>query len=105
MRKLCLEISEAAVSDLLEQADWYAAHANDQLATRWERAVTLTMMHILDYPDAAPVAAFKNPQLADVRRIPVEGFPRHLIFYRVAETTVQVIRVLHGARDLESLFS
>ena len=39
-----------------------------------------------------------------VRYIPVKGFPRHLVFYRLTEDEVIVTRVLHGARDIASLF-
>ena len=31
------------------------------------------------------------------------GFPNHLIFVRAEEATLIVMRVLHGARDLEGL--
>ena len=34
----------------------------------------------------------------------VAGFPNHLIFYRPIESGVEVIRVLHASRDIESLF-
>jgi len=41
----------------------------------------------------------------DVRSWRVRGFPRHLIFYRLVSDRVQVLRVLHGARDLPSELS
>lgn len=34
----------------------------------------------------------------------VTGFESYLIFYMVGENGVELIRVLHGARDLDSLF-
>lgn len=36
-----------------------------------------------------------------VRRI--EGFPKHLAFYRIADDHVEIVRVLHGARNLDAL--
>ncbi|HWW15869.1 MAG TPA: hypothetical protein VN310_14505 [Candidatus Dormibacteraeota bacterium] len=39
-----------------------------------------------------------------MRRMPIAGFPRHLIFYRAEEKEIRILRVVHGARDLESLF-
>lgn len=36
--------------------------------------------------------------------MPVRGFPTHLIFYQRQNTRIVVLRVVHGARDLESLF-
>jgi plasmid stabilization system protein ParE len=38
-------------------------------------------------------------------RVPVTGFPKHLIFYKVEGREVFVLRVIHGARDLENLFA
>ena len=36
----------------------------------------------------------------EVRVWPVPGFRRFLIFYRVTENTLEVIRVSHSARDV-----
>ena len=47
---------------------------------------------------------YNDPALVDVRMGRVVGFPHHLIFYRPAESGVEVIRVLHAKRDIESLF-
>jgi toxin ParE1/3/4 len=42
------------------------------------------------------------PELAsELRRFPVVGF---LIFYRGASYGIEVLRVLHGARDIEAVF-
>jgi toxin ParE1/3/4 len=40
----------------------------------------------------------------DLRMWRVPGFEKHLIFYRPLDDGVEVIRVLHGARDLAGLF-
>jgi toxin ParE1/3/4 len=36
----------------------------------------------------------------------MQSFPfgRHLIFYRVVAGEIEIVRVLHGARDIESIF-
>ena len=47
---------------------------------------------------------YNDPALVDVRMWRVAGFPKHLIFYRPIETGIEVIRVLHAKRDIESLF-
>ncbi len=36
---------------------------------------------------------------------PVKGFENFLIFYTISEGSIDVIRVLHGSRDIESVFS
>ena len=47
---------------------------------------------------------YDDAALADVRMWHVVGFPNHLIFYRPTESGIEVIRVLHAKRDIESLF-
>jgi toxin ParE1/3/4 len=43
------------------------------------------------------------PELAGPRRIPVNGFENYSIFYLAHSGGIDVIRVVHGARDIESL--
>jgi toxin ParE1/3/4 len=47
--------------------------------------------------------SFLHPALTDVRSWPVPGFEKHVIFYRCSEGVVDVLRVLHAARDLERI--
>jgi hypothetical protein len=40
----------------------------------------------------------------DMRRLTVNGFDNWLLFYRDTEDRIDVIRVLHGARDIAAIF-
>ena len=100
-----ITLSEAAVADILEQAEWYESQADQKLAKRWEKAVTSTLLRISRWPRAGSPCKFTAVELNDVRRVPVAGFPKHLIFYRSSAEELLVFRIVHGARDLESLFS
>ena len=42
-----------------------------------------------------------NPRLTGLRVWRIQGFPNHLIFYRPVDDGIEVIRVLHGARDID----
>ncbi len=42
-----------------------------------------------------------NPRLAGLRVRRIEGFPNHLIFCRPVEDGIEVVRVLHGAGDID----
>ncbi len=44
-----------------------------------------------------------NPHLAGLRVWRVEGFEKHLIFYRATDDGIEVVRVVHGARDISSV--
>ena len=99
-----ITLSEAAVADILEQADWYEAQADQKLAMRWEKAVASTLLRISRRPHAGSPCNFSATELRGTRRVPVAGFPKHLVFYRPYPDKIVVLRIVHGARDLESLF-
>ena len=105
MKRRRIVLSDAAVADILEQSDWYQEQSGDKLAKRWESAVTSAVLRVVKMPGAGALCKFKSTELHDVRRILLDGFPTHLLFYEFKEKEILVLRVLHGARDLESLLS
>ncbi len=64
----------------------------------------VSVLRVVKTPSAGALCDFKSTELHDVRRISLAGFPKHLLFYEFKEKEILVLRVLHGARDLESLF-
>jgi toxin ParE1/3/4 len=104
VKKAQIALSDSAVADILDQADWYEGQSDRKLAMRWEKAVTSSLLRIGSNPRSGAACSFRAEELRDVRRAPVAGFSKHLIFYRFQEKEVLVLRVVHGARDLESLF-
>jgi len=100
-----LVFSDASIADILEQAEWYAALSGQPLAQRWQKAITTAISHLLNRPATGAPCKFRSPALRNVRRAPVSGFPKHLLFYRFDDDEVFVLRVVHGARDLERLLS
>jgi toxin ParE1/3/4 len=98
-------LTDAAVSDILEQADWYEEQSGLKLARRWEKAVTSVLLRVAVTPSAGAQCAFKAPDLQGVRRVPVPRFPKHLVFYRFRNDELIILRIVHGARDLEGLFN
>ena len=104
MKKPRLALSDAAVADILEQADWYVAQSGDALAKQWEEAVTSAILRVVSRPAVGTPCTFQSPELRDVRRTTISGFPKHLLFYRFEGREIHILRVMHGARDLERLF-
>ena len=80
MRKRRLVFSEAAIADILEQADWYTAQAGRRLGERWEKVVTSTVSLAVRRPAAGALCTFRPHDLQDVRRMTISGFPKHLLF-------------------------
>jgi toxin ParE1/3/4 len=101
-----LEISftDAAASDIVQQFDWYLEHSGERIAKRWQQALVVLISRLSDFPETGSLCSFQSPAIQDTRRAPIKGFPRHLPFYRVRQDQLTVLRIVHGARDLESLF-
>lgn len=55
---------------------------------------------------ATPRIGAERPfgRIEGLRMWRVPGFEKHLIFYRETADGIEIIRVLHGARDLAGLF-
>jgi toxin ParE1/3/4 len=100
-----LVFSDAAIADIVEQFDWYADQAGRNVAKRWEAAVSAALLRIAKRPAAGSLCNFGAEELRGTRRISIARFPKHLIFYQVREGEIVVLRIVHGARDLEVLFS
>jgi toxin ParE1/3/4 len=102
--RITLEITITAASAIVEQADFYGERS-DSVAHQWEKAVHRVIQSLLRFPDRGARCHFSHPHLQALRRVPVPGFPQHLIFYRHVreENLVLIVHVLHGARDIEKL--
>ena len=44
----------------------------------------------------------KNDRLAGVRVFRVRAFPNHLAFYVQRQNGIEIVRVIHGSRDLDA---
>jgi toxin ParE1/3/4 len=93
----------AADRDLDDQAAYLATQASLDIALRFYDAANSTFAKISSMPGIGQRWPSANPRLAGLRVWRIEGFEKHLIFYRPAADGIEIIRVLHGARDLESV--
>jgi toxin ParE1/3/4 len=55
-------------------------------------------------PGAGRLYGFRRKRLASLRCWPVKGYRDFLIFYRERRGGIEVVRVLHGARDIKAVF-
>ena len=61
-------------------------------------------MTLAAMPELGERQVFKRADLADLRAWQVRGFENYLIFYRPIEHGVEIVRVLHAARDIAAIF-
>lgn len=100
-----LVFSDAAIADILEQSDWYAQKVGRSVANVGKEVSLQRCSKSPDDQAPAHPATSARKSFAVTRRTFVAGFPKHLIFYQAHESEILILRVVHGARDLESLFS
>jgi toxin ParE1/3/4 len=93
----------AADLDLDHQADYLAREASLETALRFYDAACSTFEKMTRMPALGERRDSADPRLAGLRVWRVEGFEKHLIFYRPTDDGVDIIRVLHGARDIASV--
>jgi toxin ParE1/3/4 len=90
-------ITAEAEADL-DQIATYVAAQSSASALKIVRELRERCESLLDAPRGYPLVP--RYEHLGVRRRP---FGRFLIFYRVSDHTIEVIHILHGARDYERL--
>lgn len=88
-----VRIIQTALADLIEIQDWLD-QCSPAASAKWIGKLTRACRTLGRFPRRYPTAG-----MADLRRRPLGPY---LIFYRIRED-VEVVRVLHGARDWTSL--
>jgi toxin ParE1/3/4 len=91
--------------DLLEQFLYLADQATAEVAERYFTAVDQTCARLAKQPRSGTPYDSGVARLEGVRRVPVSGFTAYLLFYMPHADGIDVVRVLHGARDIEHLFT
>jgi toxin ParE1/3/4 len=91
-----------ATRDLDETASFIAQDSPDA-AFRFLEAAERAFGQLAGTPGLGGVWETDDPRLAGLRVWPIPGFEKYLVFYRPADDGIEVIRVLHGSRDIDSL--
>jgi len=98
-----LHVRPAAEADADLAADYYAREANIDVALRFLAAVDRAYERLREHPYLGTEVKFFRARLLGLRFWPVPGFERYLVFYVPASDLVDIVRVLHGARELREL--
>jgi toxin ParE1/3/4 len=93
----------AADRDLDDQAAYLASEASLETALRFYDAAAATFEKIARMPGIGERRDSIKPRLAGLRVWRIEGFEKHLIFYQPTDGGIDIVRVLHGARDIDTV--
>lgn len=94
--------SKEATNDLIDIALYYRAE-DRALAERFLGSVDEDFRRIAEIPGIGTIRVIGAKEPITVRVWPVTGFRNYLIFYQAAKDEVTVLRVLHGARDVDRI--
>jgi len=100
MTPLC-HILLSAGRDLDGQAEYLMQEASLETALRFYDAAAATFEKLARMPGMGERRESPNPHLAGLPVWRIEGFPNHHIFYRTIDGGIEVVRVVHGARDID----
>lgn len=91
--------------DLLEQFVYFGEQASVDVGERYFEAFDKTCAMLLHQPQAGMLYDAGVSRLARLRRFPVKGFENYLIFYIPRRDGIEIVRVLHRARDIGEILS
>lgn len=92
-----LIFTHQAQSDLDEIWDYLASEADEAIADRVVDEIRYACERIVEFPHSGRTKEMLRP---DLRSFIVRNY---VFFYYVHSDGIEIIRILHGARDIESL--
>src|SRR5262245_58809109 len=95
--------SAEALRDLEGLVD-YLRERSVEVAQRFVDATEETFRFLAENREVGQLCHFADARLVGMRVWRIEHFPNHLVFYLPIDNGVQIVRVLHGARDIDALF-
>ncbi len=95
--------SSLAECDLAAYAEYLQANSIEA-AVRFLEAFDKTIDFLKRSPEVGGRCVLTNPLLIGTRVWRIKGYKNYLIFYRLHPDEIEVVRVLHGSRDLDLIF-
>ncbi|MFQ4139817.1 type II toxin-antitoxin system RelE/ParE family toxin [Nodosilinea sp. PGN35] len=81
----------------------YIAQSNSEAALRFFDAVRSTIAQIARMPGIGVVYPVQSAALQGLRKWPVKGLKQYIIFYLDLPEAVEVVRILYGSQDIDSI--
>lgn len=97
-----IRFTPAAVRDLTGIAI-YLGERSARADTKFLNAAEKSFALLSESPTLGEVLQFDNPRLKGIRVRRIRGFEKYLIFYRTTPKVAEIVRILHGARDIAAI--
>lgn len=92
-----IEISERALNDL-EEIWFYYSEVSEKAADKILKQITEKFQNVLEFPK---IGKERNDLLIGLRSFPTG---KYTIFYQETSSGIEIVRVIHGSRDIEQIF-
>jgi len=96
-------VRDRATQDIRRQANYILALGNRDAAERFLEFAEYAFAQLAITPNMGKAVMLPLSDMGTIRQWRIKDFKDYLIFYKVLEDRVEVLRVLHGMRDLEDL--
>jgi toxin ParE1/3/4 len=83
----------------------YLSEFSSEVALKFFDATRYSFAEIARNPQIGRNYPSNNPLLNGLRKWYVKGFRKYLIFYRVQESAIEIVRVLQGVQDIERILN
>ena len=101
---LTLRVFPEAEADLREQHNWYLDEAGEAVAEGFITAFRLRSAELLRNPRMGRLRRFRPIELSGLRSVILgHSFNQFVVFYRVTDATLDIVKLIHGARDQSKL--
>ncbi|MBD2513151.1 type II toxin-antitoxin system RelE/ParE family toxin [Nostoc muscorum FACHB-395] len=100
-----LIVKDRATQDLRHLANYILVNGNTDVAVKFLSAAEATFAQLVKTPGIGKVTQLVVSRLGEIRQWRIKDFQDYLIFYRIEDTTIEILRVFHGARDLADVLS
>jgi toxin ParE1/3/4 len=92
-----------ARQDLLGIFRYYARKAGLQTARRFFVQAESTFNKLATTPSLGILYEADFPSLGEIRVFTISRFKKYLAFYRPVADGIEIVRVLHGSRDIDAI--
>jgi toxin ParE1/3/4 len=98
-----VSIRPRAIADIEKCADYLEENATPKVALRFRSAIMQAVEQIEAMPGVGSPRQVRNPRLSGLRMWIVPGFQNYLLFYLTPQGGAEIIRLFHGAQEVNSI--
>jgi toxin ParE1/3/4 len=98
-RLIVRDDADADIDDIAH----FIARDNAEAGRRFYDAVLHDFRRLVAMPRIGAKRHARHPQLKNLRSWPIGGYRNYLILYLALDDGIDVLRIVHGARDVERI--